>query len=93
MTNNSANVKETAENLLIQIVEYLNKAEPDDEERDHRLKELACSLITSTIDFNKNIDDILKDINDICLDIRNLSMAGAFRYKSGDETNVKRIWS
>ncbi len=90
--SNSDNVKETAEKLLIQIVEYVNKAEPDDEEREHRLKELACSLVTSTIDFEKDIDEILKDINDACLDIRNISMAGALRYKSGDETNVKRIW-
>jgi len=90
--SNSDNVKDTADNLLIQIIEYVNKAEPDDEEREHRMKELACSLVTSTIDFNKDIDDILKDINDVCLDIRNISMAGAFRYKSGDMTNVKKIF-
>lgn len=86
------NVKETAENMLIQIIEYLNKAEPDDEEKDERLKELACSLVTSTIDFNKELDEILKDINDTCLDIRDISMAGALRFKSGDMTNVKMIF-
>ncbi len=59
--NKSNNIKDTAENLLIQIIEYINKAEPDDEERDHRLKELACSLITATIDFSKDIDEIMHD--------------------------------
>ena len=90
--NKSDDVKETAENLLIQILEYLNKAEPDDEEIEHRKKELACSIVTSIIDFEKDIDEILKDINDVCLDIRNISMAGAMRYKSGDMTNVKKIF-
>ena len=86
------NVKETAENLLMQIIEYVNKAEPDDEEIEHRFKELACSLVTSIVDFSKNEDEILKDINDICLDIRNISMAGALRYLNGDMTNVKKIF-
>ena len=86
------NVKETAENLLIQIIEYVNKAEPDDEEREHRFKELACSLVTSTIDFLKDRDEILNDINDVCLDIRNISIAGALRFMSGDMTNVKKIY-
>lgn len=90
--NNSDNTKDIAENLLIQIIEYINKAEPDDEEIENRTKELACSLVTSIIDFEKDIDEILMDINDVCLDIRNISMAGAMRYKSGDKTNVKKIW-
>lgn len=90
--NQSNNVKDTSEKLLIQIIEYINKAEPDDEEREYRLKELACSLVTSIIDFDKDIDEILKDINETCLDIRNISMAGAYRYKSGDATNVKKIF-
>ena len=86
------NVKETAENLLIQIIEYVNKAEPDEKERNNRFKELACSLVSSTIDFSKDKNEILKDINDVCLDIRNISSAGAIRYMLGDETNVKKIW-
>lgn len=90
--NQSDNVKDTSENLLIQIIEYINKAEPDDEEREHRLKELACSLVTATIDFNKDIDEIMQDINDTCLDIRNISMAGVLRFKSGDESRVKKIF-
>ena len=88
------NVKETAENLLIQIIEYVNKAEPDDEEREHRIKELACSLVTSLVDFGSDKDriDILNQINEICLDIRNISFGGALRYLDGDMKNVKMIW-
>ena len=86
------NVKETAENLLIQIIEYVNKAEPDDKERKHRFKELASSLVTLLVDFDKTDTEIICNINTICLEIRDMSKAGALRYKHGDMTNVKKIW-
>ena len=88
------NVKETAESLLIQIIEYLNKAEPNDEEREHRFKELACSLVTLCVEFGSDKDrvDILNQINEICHDIRDISMAGALRFLDGDMTNLKMIW-
>lgn len=88
----SEKVKDTAENLLIKIVEYLDSAEPDDEERNNRLSELATSLITAMLDFDKDFDDLVKDINDICNDCRTMALAGAFRYKHGDESRVKKIF-
>ena len=87
----SEKVKDTAENLLIKIVEYLDSAEPDDEERNHRLSELATSLITAMLDFDKDFDDLVKDINDICNDCRTMALVGAYRYKHGDESRVKKI--
>lgn len=88
----SEKVKDTAENLLIKIVEYLDSAEPDDEERNNRFSELATSLITAMLDFDKDFDDLVKDINDICNDCRTMALAGAFRYKHGDESRVKKIF-
>lgn len=87
----SEKVKDTAENLLIKIVEYLDSAESDDEERNHRFSELATSLITATLDFDKDFDDLVKDINDICNDCRTMALVGAYRYKHGDESRVKKI--
>lgn len=88
----SEKVKDRAENLLIKIIEYLDSAEPDDEERNNRFGELATSLITATLNFDKDFDDLVKDINDICNDCRIMALAGAFRYKHGDESRVKKIF-
>ncbi len=84
--------KETAEELVIKIIDFIIETEPDEVEQKHRLLELACSLITATVDMDQDTDNVLKDIFRACEDVKYLTTAGAFRYKSGDESRIKKEW-
>lgn len=85
-------VKETAEELLIKIIDFIFETEPDKEEQRHRLLELACSLIMATIDLDQDSDHVLQDIFQACEDVKCLTTAGAIKYKCGDESIVKKEW-
>ena len=90
--NKEETVKDTSEKLLMQVVEYIAKTGIDKEKERELLIELACSLVTASVDMSKNMDSIFHDINETCLEMRNICFAGTFRFKAGDETRVKRIW-
>ena len=85
-------VKENAEQMEIKIIEYLHHACESDEEMRERLLELATSYVTASLDWDKPVTEIIKDIDGICKDIRDLAIFGAIRYKSGNEENVKKIF-
>ena len=89
---NSDEVKKTSEEMLVQIVEYISKTGLNGKDEEILLRELACSLITSSIDFEKNEMELMCDLNQICHDIRDICLAGVLRFKSGDESRVKKIW-
>lgn len=88
----SNKVKETAEELVIKIIDFIIETEPDEVEQRHRLLELTCSLIMTTVDVNQDIDQVLKDIFRACEDVKCLTTAGAIKYKCGDESRVKKEW-
>ena len=85
-------VKETAEELVIKIIDFIVETEPDEVEQKHRLLELACSLIMTTVDVDQDTDHVLKDIFQACEDVKYLTTAGAIKYKCGDESRVKKEW-
>lgn len=88
----SNKVKETAEELTIKIIDFIFKTEPDEEEQRHRLLELACSLITATVDLDQDSDHVLQDIFQACEDVKYITTAGVIKYKCGDESRVKKEW-
>ena len=88
----SNKVKETAEELMIKIIDFIFETEPDEVEQNHRLLELASSLIMTTVDVNQDTDHVLKDIFHACEDVKYLITAEAIKYKSGDELRVKKEW-
>ena len=88
----SNKVKETAEELTIKIIDFIVKTEPDEVEQRHRLLELACSLVMATVDLDQDTDHVLQDIFQACEDVKYLTATGAIKYKSGDESRVKKEW-
>lgn len=89
---NSDEVKKTSEEMLVQIVKYISKTGLNEKEKNQLLRELACSLITASIDFEKNEMELMCDLNQVCHDLRDICIAGMLRFKSGDESRVKKIW-
>lgn len=89
---NSDEVKKTSEEMLVKIVEYISKTGLKAKDEEELLRELACSLITSSIDIDQKETELIVELNQICLDIRNICIGGVLKYKSGDETRVKKIW-
>ena len=85
-------VKDTAEELMIKIIDFIIETEPDEVEQKHRLLELACSLIMATVDVDQDTDHVLQDIFQACEDVKYLTTAGAIKYKCGDESRVKKEW-
>lgn len=79
-------IKRKADKMACDIFEFLESQEPDEEERNKRFIELACSFVTATLDFDS--DNILNDISDRCKDIMKISVAGAMRYKMGNKDRV-----
>lgn len=89
---NSDEVKKTSEEMLVQIVEYIFKTGLNEKDKEKLLRELACSLITASIDFEQDETELIVELNQTCLDVRNICIGGIMRYKSGDESRVKKIW-
>ncbi len=79
-------IKIKADKMACEIFEFLESSEPDEEERNKRFIELACSFVTATLDFDS--DNIINDISDCCKDIMKISVAGAMRYKMGNKDRV-----
>ena len=90
MTENE--IKATSEEMVIKVIEYLRSACKSDKEFDERCLELATSLVTTTVDFDKSVIEIIGVLSDKCHNIRDIAIGGSLRYKAGDETNVKRIY-
>lgn len=91
MTKEEQKIKETAEDMLIKIIQYLNAACKSQEELSHRCSELSASLISCQADWNKGTDEIVKDLNALGKDITMMAIGGAIRYKMGDTSNSKNI--
>lgn len=79
-------IKIKADKMACDIFEFLSSSEPDEEERNERFIELACSFVTATLDFDS--DNILNDISDRCKDIMKMSVVGVMKYKMGDKDRV-----
>lgn len=77
-------VKETSEELLIKIINFIFESEADELKQNHLLLELAASLVITTIDTNKEIEDIRLDIENAIRDIYCMIMGGIGKYKAGD---------
>ena len=92
MNKSKKDVKETSEKLLIQIIEYITKCNLEEKEEKELLREMACSLITASIDIDKSIKELAVEIDQTCHDVRDICFVGLARFKSGDESNAKRIW-
>lgn len=86
----SDTVKAMADELASKIFEFIEESEPDENEKKHRFEELACSFITAMVDFydDKSEIEIAKEINEICLGVRNMAIVGAIKVKRGDEKRV-----
>ena len=84
-------IKKNADDMACKIFEFLELSEKDEEERNKRFIELACSFVTATLDVES--DNILDDINKCCDSIRKISLAGVLRYKMGNKERVlKESW-
>lgn len=91
MTKEEQKIKDTAENMLIKIIQYLNAACKSQEELNQRCSELSASLISCQADWNKDTAEIIKDLNALGKDITIMAIGGAVRYKVGDISNIKHI--
>lgn len=85
-------VKETSEELLIKIINFIVESEADEVEMNDLLLELATSLVTATIDIDKDMGDIYVDIAQATNDIASMAISGIDKYKSGDTSRVKKTW-
>ena len=85
-------IKETSEELLIKIINFIVESEADELEMNNLLIELATSLVTATIDFDKDMKDICDDITQATHDIAYMAASGIEAYKSGDTSSVKKTW-
>ena len=85
-------VKETSEELLIKIINFIFESEAEDLEKEHLLLELATSLVAATIDIDKDMGDIYVDIAQATNDIACMAISGIDKYKSGDISRVKKTW-
>lgn len=85
-------VKETSEELLIKIINFIVESEGEEVEKNDLLLELATSLVTATIDIDKDMGDIYCDIAQATNDIASMAISGIDKYKSGDESRVKKEW-
>lgn len=88
----SNKVKETSEELLIIIINFILESEADESEINDLFIELATSLVAATIDFDKDMKDICDDITQATYDIAYMAEIGIKKYKDGDTSNVKKIW-
>lgn len=85
-------IKENAEQMAIQVIQYLHEACKTNEEYKQRCLELSSSFVTATVDWDKDVDEICKSIINDSQDVRMMALGGAIRYKTGDDTNVKKIY-
>lgn len=92
MTSREKQVKKQAEQMVMQVIKYLGEATTSEKEYHERCLELATSFITTTVEFDNSCVDIIKYLNEVCLEVKNMAIGGALRYKAGDETNVTKIY-
>lgn len=85
-------IKETSEELLIKIINFIFESEAEESERNHLLLELATSLVTTTIDIDRDMEDICVDIAQATHDIAYMAVKGIEAYKSGDTSREKKTW-
>lgn len=85
-------IKETSEELLIKIINFIFESEADESEINDLFIELATSLVAATIDFDKDMKDICDDITQATHDIAYMAEIGIKKYKDGDTSNVKKTW-
>lgn len=88
----SNKVKETSEELLIIIINFILESEADESEINDLFIELATSLVAATIDFDKDMKDICDDITQATHDIAYMAEIGIKKIKDGDTSNLKKTW-
>ena len=91
MTKEEQKIKDNAEDMLIKIIQYLKAACKSEKEICERCSELSASLISCQADWNEDIDEIVKDLNNLGKDITLMAIGGAIKYKMGENTNTKII--
>lgn len=84
----SEDLRKTTDEMASKIFDYIEMAEPDDDEKDKRYIELACSFVNATINCDDDIETIAHQIYEACFNISNMVMGGALRLKSGDMSRV-----
>ena len=82
-------VKNTAEDLLIKIIEYVNTCDIPGVEKSEIALEMACSLITTTVDIDDDIAAITSDVNNKFENLRCVALNELIKYKSSNCENVK----
>jgi hypothetical protein len=78
-----AKIKKNIDEMSAKIFDYINAAEPDPEEREHRYVEIACAFIGASLDYSKSMEDIATDIEDCLGHMDWLLLINADRFKSG----------
>lgn len=56
-----------------------------------RCSDLSAYLISCQADWNEDIDEIVKDLNNLGKDITLMAIGGAIKYKMGENKNTKII--
>lgn len=87
--NDKLEVKNTAEDLLIKIIEYVNTCDIPGVEKSELALEMACSLITTTVDIDDDIAAITSDVNSKFENLRCMALNEIIKYKSGNCENIK----
>jgi len=82
-------VKNTAEDLLIKVLDYINASDIPGEEKTEIALEMACTLLTVTVDTNDDIVAIVSDIETKFENLKNMAICGMIEYKQGYRDNVK----
>lgn len=83
-------VKETAEDLLINIIDYIQITDIPDKEKCEIYVELACSLLTVIVDTNQSKEEIVDDIMEELNHMGVMCIGALLDYKNGNLTNVKK---
>lgn len=82
-------VKSTAEDLLVKVLDYINASDIPGNEKIEIALEMACTLVTVTIDVDDDIVAIASDIDSKFNNLSAMALAGLINYKNGNRDNVK----